>query len=349
MNMNRCSIAMILFAVSAGATSWWDFQILAQEPANQQPSVTLRPAQAIEPPKQEPSTGAQEGKQRPGGPTVLSDPRWKERQDRLKLEPDFEWKRPIDFYGRVVDEREVPVSGARIEAQWSDLSANGATSTETVSDKDGYFAITGKTGRGITIRLSKRGYYTPKRQQSSFDYAAFWEGNYHVAKPELPVLFHLRKRNEGAPLVVGEARSTNPATGAPVRFDLLEGGRVSNKGQLEIAASTNTEKYPPRVFDWWAKISVLDGGLIEHKSEFPFEAPESGYQSSVELNMPAGSPDWKRVVEKKFFVRFGSPPTYGHIQARINGGSQIVVVNSSVNPTGSRNLEPSDALPKPSK
>jgi hypothetical protein len=349
MKMNRRSATIILFVVAAVATSWWWFLVPAPEPAIHQPSVAPRPTLVIEPAKQELGTGAQVGNQRPGGPTVISDPRWNERQDRLRLEPDFEWKRPIDFYGRVIDERERPVAGARIEAQWSDLSAGGATRTETLSDQDGYFAITGKTGRGITIRVSKLGYDTPKLQRSSFDYAAFWESNYHEAKAGSAVLFHLRKRNEGAPLLMGEVRSTNPANGAPVRFDLLEDGRVSNKGQLEIAAITNAEKYPPKVSDWSAKLSVLAGGLIESKSEFPFEAPEAGYQSSVEFNMRMGAPDWKRTVEKAFYVRFGSPPKYGHIKVRINGSSQIVVVNYSVNPTGSRNLEPSDSQPGSSK
>src|SRR5207253_10306366 len=182
---------------------------------------------------------------------------------------------------RVVDENEQPVSGASIAAQWSDLSANGATNETTISNDQGLFSITGKTGRGITIRVSKDGYYTPKRQQISFDYAAFWEANYHEPNPHNPVLFHLRKKHQGDVLSSGEIRPTIPPNGTPVRFDLLNGGRVSPNGQLEIAAVTNMEQYPPRIFNWRATISVPGGGLIEHNSEFPFEAPEAGYQPSV--------------------------------------------------------------------
>jgi len=126
-----------------------------------------------------------------------------------------------------------------------------------------------------------------------------------------------------------------------VRFDLLNGGTVSPDGQLEIAAVTNTEQYPPRIFNWRATILVPGGGLIEHNAEFPFEAPEGGYQPSVEFDMPTNAPDWKRVIEKSYFIEFGSPRRYGRIQIRLNGASQKASVSYWVNPSGSRNLEAS--------
>ena len=76
---------------------------------------------------------------------------------------------PINFFGRVVDEKGQPVPRATIVAQWSDLSPRGATDETFLSDDQGFFSMTEKTGRGITIRVSKDGYYTPKRQQISFD------------------------------------------------------------------------------------------------------------------------------------------------------------------------------------
>lgn len=78
---------------------------------------------------------------------------------------------------------------------------------------------------------------------------------------------------------------------------------------------------------------------MEHDLEFPFEAPEGGYMPRVEFNMPATAPDWKRVIERNYFIRFGSPPKYGRIQIRFNGASEKVSLSFAVNPTGSRNLE----------
>lgn len=102
---------------------------------------------------------------------------------------------------------------------------------------------------------------------------------------------------------------------------------------------TNTEQYSPRFYDWRATIAVPGGGLVEHSSEFPFEAPQDGYQPGVEFNMSANSPDWQGGIEKTYFIQFGSPPKYGRIQVHFLGASQKVLISFAVNATGSRNLE----------
>ena len=279
-------------------------------------------------------------RQLPGGPYVSSDPRWAIVREKDKSDHNWEWRMPINFYGRVVDQNEQPVSAAKIHAQWSDFSPNGASSEDTLSEANGFFSITGKTGRGITIRVEKEGYYTPRSEGlKSFDYAGFWEANYYEPDSAHPITFHLRKKAAGEALSVGEVQPPMGADGTPVRLDLLGSGRVSPTGQLEIAAITNTEKYPPRRFDWRASITVPDGGLVEHNLEFPFEAPTDGYRPMVEFVMPSESPDWSRAVEKSYFIRFGNPPTYGRIHIRLNGAAQKAYLRYAVNPTGSRNLE----------
>ena len=185
----------------------------------------------------------------------------------------------------------------------------------------------------------KEGYYTPKQQRMSFDYAAFWEANYYQPDPAHPVTFHLRTKGRPEPLISGETTPLVPADGTPVLVDLLGGGRVSPNGQIEFAAVTNTEKYPPGQFDWHASITVPDGGLLEHNLEFPFEAPAQGYSPQVIFEMPADALDWRRSIEKTYFIRFGNPPKYGRLQVRLNGASQKVLLHYAVNPTGSRNLE----------
>ena len=52
------------------------------------------------------------GRQSPGGPYEPSDPRWKEVRAKDLVDHAWEWRMPINFYGRVVDENEQPVSGA---------------------------------------------------------------------------------------------------------------------------------------------------------------------------------------------------------------------------------------------
>jgi hypothetical protein len=271
---------------------------------------------------------------------VSSDPRWAIVRQRDKVDHNWEWKEAINFFGRVVDENDIPISAARVDFSWTDLSPAGNSTEATLSGSDGAFSLKGKTGRVLQVDVSKDGFYKVRNERlKSFDYAGFWEANYYEPESANPVTFHLRRKGAGEILSAGEAQPPVSADGTPVRVDLLSGARVSPNGQVEIAAMTNTQKYPPRVFDWQASIAVPDGGLIEHNLEFPFEAPEGGYKSNVEFNMPANAPDWKRSVEKSYFIRFGNPPRYGRIHLRLNGASQKVFLSYAVNPSGSRNLE----------
>lgn len=278
--------------------------------------------------------------QKPGGPYVSSDPRWRVVREKDKVDKGWEWKMPINFYGRVIDENGSPVPGARVVFLWTNLFAEGSSQSMAESDATGVFSLEDKIGRVLQVDVSKQGYYKPRNERlRSFDYAAFWEVNYHEPDPARPVTFHLRKKGRVTPLIVGEKQRPIAANGTPSRLDLLHDGRVSSAGQFEIAALTNTEKYPPAKFDWRATITIHDGGLTEHELEFPFEAPVEGYQPTFAFAMPSASPDWKREIEKKYFIRFGNPPTYGRVVIRLNGASQKVYLRYAINPTGSRDLE----------
>ena len=57
---------------------------------------------------------------------IATDPRWNERKANLAKDRNFEWKLPLNFWGRVVDQDEQPVPGVEARFQWSDLSPDGA-------------------------------------------------------------------------------------------------------------------------------------------------------------------------------------------------------------------------------
>ena len=340
--MDKRKLALVLSAliVVALAMLWW-----VGAPSSKrlpQTAVKATPTEApYESPQPDIAQTTPTGRQIPGERYEPSDPRWKEVHAKDLVDRGWEWRMPINFYGRVLDENEQPVPGAKVEFSWTDLSQAGSSQSQTTTDAQGSFSLLNQTGRNLEVRVSKQDYYTPKQHQISFDYAGFWEANYHKPDPQNPVVFHLRRKHHGDLLSRGEIRRIIPPNGTPVRFDLLNGGRVSPDGQLEIAAITNTEKYPPKIFNWRASIVVLGGGLIEYTDEFPFEAPETGYQPNVDFDMPANAQDWKRLIEKSYFIRFGSPPKYGRINIRLNGASQKASVSYWVNPTGSRNVEAS--------
>src|SRR5207249_361195 len=60
------------------------------------------------------------------------------RRDRS--DPRWEWKVPIQFYGKVVDENLSPVRDAKVHFQWTDLS-HGTSESDSVSDGQGNFSL----------------------------------------------------------------------------------------------------------------------------------------------------------------------------------------------------------------
>jgi hypothetical protein len=80
-----------------------------------------------------------------------------------------EWRTPIHFYGKVVDENENPVEGADVELGWNNL--NGSPSKMTKSDEVGNFSLENEQGKVLVVSVRKVGYYSSKRDRTSFFYA----------------------------------------------------------------------------------------------------------------------------------------------------------------------------------
>src|SRR5437867_9212863 len=70
---------------------------------------------------------------------------------RRKIDPAFEWKHPINFWGRVLDEANGPVQGAAIRFEWNDTSSKGTSRETVLSDEDGNFTLLNKKGKGLTV------------------------------------------------------------------------------------------------------------------------------------------------------------------------------------------------------
>ena len=51
-----------------------------------------------------------------------------------------------------------------------------------------------------------------------------------------------------------------------------------------------------------------DGGLVEESDEFPFEAPESGYQPVMQFDFQQGQTNWATMLKKDFYIKLGNPP-----------------------------------------
>ncbi len=250
-----------------------------------------------------------------------------------KLDKNFEWKMPVEFYGKVIDNQSHPVSAATVSAHWTDLSATGSSERTLVTDESGEFSLTGVSGKRLIVRIKKEGYSVYHDNRSSFEYAAYFEPEWHVPDPKNPVIFRLRKDREAEPLVSREVRLPLQI-GSETTFSLSPNDQNAAKVVIELLNNA-----PLREKQWSARISVPGGGLQSTLDEFPYEAPVSGYQSTLVTDYATPKPIGVDGGYQggMFFVQ--TPKGYGRIEIKMIPGNNYARINSFWNPSGSRNLE----------
>lgn len=275
-----------------------------------------------------------------------------ERLNQLRIDPDWDFKREINFFGKVIDENDQPVVGASINFAWSNAKGE-PLSASAISDAAGLFSLKDARGKVLQVRVQKDGYYPVKSSnQIAFEYAEPSEKRFYVPNPQSPVTFYLRKRGGGSELITSQygvipsLRVESPSNGLPVAVNLLTRS-VGGDGQLVVQGWKEPKSIVTGRNNWAFRLSIPDGGLIEHDDEFPFEAPETGYQPAYEWRFEGQTTNWQTSLNKNFYVKFGSPPRYGRIHLTTTGFSPSATLNYAINPTGSRDLE--FASPKQSK
>jgi len=254
------------------------------------------------------------------------------------------WYTPIEFYGKVIDENSNPVAGVSVQFRWATQTEDvAATTATTESDTDGLFSLQGKRGRSLTVSVSKEGYYNSRKDKTGFLYALGLD----IYSPSLlnPVIFHLRKKGKGKSLITtdfpGFARYAQlHHDGTPVEIDLFKGTQVpAGSGQLKLEFWRDISNMNIQPFNWKLQLSALGGGLVETDEEFDFQAPESGYQPSIVIDMPATNQNWQGEVRSKYYIQLPDGK-YGRIDFYLLPRNGVFTVQTVINPTGSRNLEP---------
>jgi hypothetical protein len=245
---------------------------------------------------------------------------------------------PISVYGKVVDEKGLPVSAANVAVGIADNpSGSGSTYAQT-TNATGHFSLTGVRGIAFSVRAEKEGYYSTKQSRGHRNIITPVDSDLPEPSRDQPIVLVLRKRGETEPLAFASSRQINiPADGRPIRFDLVTG--QTGRGQLEI--QSNLGDSTQHRFEWRYQLAVAGGGLIEReKNEFEFAAPREGYKEAVEINMPADAERWSSSSEREYFVKLPDE-TFARFSIRFYAGARnFVVVESYLNPKpGSRNLE----------
>ncbi|MFZ4777554.1 MAG: hypothetical protein ACOYM3_19465 [Terrimicrobiaceae bacterium] len=263
-------------------------------------------------------------------------------QDKPKEEVIKEYfSKQIDFYGVVKDDADNPVAGANIEysvySSW--LSPNQKAVAGPQTDGNGRFAITGKQGASIFVKVMHLSFYETGQSHINFSFAKPVEP---LPTASNPYVFVLRKKGDAEPLLKQKQVLRNvPKDGQPVRVALagVSGTDLTIQAWTSPRPAGAVNNAP---FEWKVRVEVPEGGLVAYEDAYRFEAPAEGYAPSVEFAMPASGIDgkWRDRFEETFFVKLANG-NYARMRFQmIAGGNHFAVVESYFNPTpGSRNLE----------
>jgi hypothetical protein len=260
--------------------------------------------------------------------------------ENVKADPEYDWKQPIIFYGKVLDENGRPVPEAIVDFEWTDLSANGSSKKQCKSDAAGKFEIH-KRGKRMCITVTKTGYYSSRDAETQcFEFANPADGLFtpDIAKP---VVFHLRKAGDIEPLEAWKVDFNMKLNDQPVQFDPIRCKLVTN-GALVLSLHTGPLDKEDQC-DVHLRITVSGGGAQLAEGEFPFLAPEKGYDSSLDITVPKEASTEYFHRQYNCYFKFGQPPLYGRLEVNmpVPGKSTNASVYTTywLNLSGSRNLE----------
>lgn len=263
-----------------------------------------------------------------------------------KMDPSFEWKMPIDFYGRVIDQDNRPLPGATIQFTWNDTSARGTSKAETMADATGRFSLVGPKGKALTVNVFKNGYHTSGgRGGRGFEYAAFFEGNFHRPDRERPVIFRLTKKLDPEPLIARHVSEDLSYDGGAYYYDLQRGTVDRDVPASESLKFSFERSQSPqgKSFDWKVQVEAVNGNLQETKDEFAQLAPEDGYAAVWQDSSVATAQPFRRSAQARFYVHTGDN-RYARVDVELvhpnerNLGPNVTI-SSFLNPSGSHNLE----------
>ncbi|HEX3625383.1 MAG TPA: carboxypeptidase-like regulatory domain-containing protein [Verrucomicrobiae bacterium] len=253
-----------------------------------------------------------------------------------------EWKTPIEFFGIVEDESNNPVADAKIDFECNDLSPQGTSFYQTLSDMNGAFSINNISGLLLRVTVSKSGYYSYQPNGAFFYYAG--QKQNFVPDAGNPVVFYLREKGTGTNLIHYDKSFTLARDGTPILIDLPSGTVTPFSGNsLKVEGWTyDSQKKDGSKYDWKCAVSVPGGGLQTNDEQFPFLAPQSDYIPEDIINMPVTNDvPWSYIVHRNYYVHTADGKFGRMTFTMVAGGDNFCEINLYFNPSGSRNLEPS--------
>jgi len=254
--------------------------------------------------------------------------------------------RPIEFYGRVVDQDGRPLEGVMVPYEIDSIPAipvpwgpSDVSKGSTATDHAGCFSVRGKRGcyLGIGI-MSKAGFREPGFRNGSFRYEPGSAARHHP-DPAKPVEFTLIR--DDLPLAV-------KVYGKNLSF-VWNAGQVTVNcgpalGSLVLTPKRNGMNPADTLqsFDWSVDVIATGFGMALLSDETAKVAPTDGYQPGTKFDYPRDAKNWQSRVERKYAIR-KADGTYGLMELEPFGDGDDNGVCGSVtiylNKSGARNID----------
>ena len=260
----------------------------------------------------------------------------RQREERIRQTAEMvtnQYRTPIQFYGKVIDEKQQPVSNVNVTFEWWNVDKQNAVKRETQSDAQGNFSLENAQSKTLTVRIKKEGYYIDHpNNQIQFEYVDRTEKDFYIPDPSNPVIFRVRKEGQTEDLIFREQQinlnDSNQADFKISNFDL--------KPEINFEI---IENYPDSKKIWSAKLSLPEGGIQINTNYFPLLAPQDNYIPEIIINRESPKPPgWPAIYQGgSFFVKIKN--NYGRMELKMIPGKNKFYVESYFNPSGSPNLE----------
>lgn len=280
----------------------------------------------------------------------------------------------ITFYGRVVDQYDQPVAEATIYYTGTNtyLSAGGGRG-KVETDEQGYFEIDTEGAQLVLGGVGHPEIGVVSYEPPNFANNTTWGGvhytkvNFLSARDKQGIYPTWRDHTEKDHAYIirawrlGEYEGAKtgrisiglPSVGSVYTIKLNEAKRKNRviKGQKEgdfhiSCIRPHIESYKDHL-DWSASIVPVNGGIQETDDMYMNIAPETGYQSSIDIVMHKGSKDYApSLLNKRYFFTINNgKKSYGSLFVHFKPFASIeedacsISIRYKINSTGSRSLE----------
>lgn len=269
--------------------------------------------------------------------------------------------RPIQFYGKVIDQNNNPIPDVKVNLSIKLIKAprpgmfpgDMFDDYTLTTDTDGFFSLTDAKGELLTMRSLEKPGYEMSQQTVNKGYW-YWAspGAEYVPDPNKPEIFEMWKEAGAEQLVRNSISFGLSYNGTPAGFDLMTGSQA-NPGDLRVTLLRDPQQlaFGQRNYEWTATIEIPDGGLIASNDDQMYLAPAGGYQSQLVIQMPPNTPGWTDHKDVALYLKLRGGKYYGRANLKFIVGAHRAntpfYIISYINPSGSRNLEPPPAPPPP--